>query len=53
MPDTISKRNPRDGDGDAGAAGAVRVSNETWTAVSQDGNVINEGEPSKYAVLTG
>ena len=24
--------------------GAVRVRNETWTAVSEDGNVINEGE---------
>ena len=33
--------------------GAVRVSHETWTAISQDGNVINEGETVKVCSVDG
>ena len=33
--------------------GAVRVSNETWTAVSLDGNVINEGERVEVRKVDG
>ncbi len=33
--------------------GAVRVSNETWTATSLDGNVINEGETVEVRKVDG
>ena len=33
--------------------GAVRVSNETWTAISLDGNVINEGERVEVRKVDG
>ncbi len=39
--------------GELSPRGIVRVGSETWTAVSQDGNVIGVGEPVKVSKVDG
>ena len=39
--------------GELAPRGVIRVGSETWTAISEDGNVISVGEPVKVSKVVG
>ena len=39
--------------GELAPRGVIRVGSETWTAISEDGNVISVGEPVKVSRVVG